>query len=578
MKNLLFFLYILSSFGLFATDDKEGNFRATEYGLLPDKNYSLQQVLDNQDLPFVKNDTLHPDKNNSYWVRIFFTPFDPKSNEYYLTVNPAIDNTIYYLDPRTQKWESNQSGFFISNGNRHKGLAFLANGDSINCIYVHINLHDFAGQRSSFVPAFTALKADHVDDKENFMLATWLIVLFIICIYIFNIIVDFIVVREKTHIYYLVVLAGCILYVTAFHRFPNLLFDFRMLRYNIVSADMFYSYELSDFLSQISLMTITTGYTYLTSNFLKLAINLPFWDRLLKRMLFCYLACCSLFQVSILFTPLVFISEFNLISNLFIASIFLLLFVISVVSFRKRNKHAKLFLIANAIPFIIVIGSALYLTLYNYNSYNMLLLPYFGIISFSITFSVALAFRNRNIQNELKLKEIEAKTLSIENEKTLLQNELLFSKNKEIETRLSLEKIETENLQLKLDLKNREMVSSAINISQKNETFEKIKKQLDGLSTDQSVSKESLEKVKSMIRNNIAVENTWENFKIHFEQIHPDFFSDLLKKHPNLTQNELKLSSYLKLNLTNKEIAAFQNIDPDSVKKAKMRLKKKLNL
>lgn len=55
-------------------------------------------------------------------------------------------------------------------------------------------------------------------------------------------------------------------------------------------------------------------------------------------------------------------------------------------------------------------------------------------------------------------------------------------------------------------------------------------------------------------------------------------FQDKLKEqYPNLTAYDLRLCTYLKANLSTKEIATLLNITPDSVKKAKHRLRKKIN-
>lgn len=56
-------------------------------------------------------------------------------------------------------------------------------------------------------------------------------------------------------------------------------------------------------------------------------------------------------------------------------------------------------------------------------------------------------------------------------------------------------------------------------------------------------------------------------------------FQDRLKaRYPRLTAYDLRLCTYLKANLATKEIAILLNITPDSVKKAKHRLRKKLEL
>jgi DNA-binding NarL/FixJ family response regulator len=56
-------------------------------------------------------------------------------------------------------------------------------------------------------------------------------------------------------------------------------------------------------------------------------------------------------------------------------------------------------------------------------------------------------------------------------------------------------------------------------------------------------------------------------------------FQERLKsRFPHLTAYDLRLCTYLKANLTTKEIATLLNITPDSVKKAKHRLRKKIDM
>ena len=57
-----------------------------------------------------------------------------------------------------------------------------------------------------------------------------------------------------------------------------------------------------------------------------------------------------------------------------------------------------------------------------------------------------------------------------------------------------------------------------------------------------------------------------------------NFRERLKREHPGLTAYDLRLCTYLKANLTTKEIATLLNITPDSVKKAKHRLRKKMSL
>ncbi|MFN5135490.1 MAG: helix-turn-helix transcriptional regulator, partial [Chitinophagaceae bacterium] len=57
-----------------------------------------------------------------------------------------------------------------------------------------------------------------------------------------------------------------------------------------------------------------------------------------------------------------------------------------------------------------------------------------------------------------------------------------------------------------------------------------------------------------------------------------DFVKQLKEVHPNLTGNELKLCTYLRMNLSTKEIAQLMNISVRGVEISRYRLRKKLGL
>lgn len=72
--------------------------------------------------------------------------------------------------------------------------------------------------------------------------------------------------------------------------------------------------------------------------------------------------------------------------------------------------------------------------------------------------------------------------------------------------------------------------------------------------------------------------NEWSlvknNFHIHF----PEFYSKLLKINPSLSELELRYATYIKMGLSNAEIATLLNINVQSVATFKYRLKNRLNL
>ena len=66
----------------------------------------------------------------------------------------------------------------------------------------------------------------------------------------------------------------------------------------------------------------------------------------------------------------------------------------------------------------------------------------------------------------------------------------------------------------------------------------------------------------------------WDNVN----EINEDFFSKLQLEFPKLSKSDIELCSLVHLNLSNKEIAVIKGYEAESAKKAKSRLKKKLNL
>ncbi len=73
-------------------------------------------------------------------------------------------------------------------------------------------------------------------------------------------------------------------------------------------------------------------------------------------------------------------------------------------------------------------------------------------------------------------------------------------------------------------------------------------------------------------------QSNWQEFEILFEQVHSDFYKSLNENFPDLTPNERKLCAFLKLNMTSKDISSITFQTTESLKKARFRLRKKLNI
>jgi len=153
-----------------------------------------------------------------------------------------------------------------------------------------------------------------------------------------------------------------------------------------------------------------------------------------------------------------------------------------------------------------------------------------------------------------------------------LENQIIHAETMHQKTR-------NEQLQQKLEANQRELASSTMYIVQKNEMLVKLKDQIKELKKQYPDNKhKGLQDIESTVQNSLHLEDGWEKFKLHFEQVHPDFFEELKAKHPTLTKNEIRLCAYFHINLSTKEIASLLNIDPASVRRAKTRLYKKMGI
>jgi len=128
--------------------------------------------------------------------------------------------------------------------------------------------------------------------------------------------------------------------------------------------------------------------------------------------------------------------------------------------------------------------------------------------------------------------------------------------------------------------KDRELVSSLIEIAQKNEMVLYLRKNLSVIRatlpapTQKKVS-DMLQKIDEHQRRQVF---NWEDFKFHFEKVHQGFFTRLQGKYPGLTVKDQRLCAYIHLGLSTKDIAGLINITPESAEIARIRLRKKLDL
>ena len=145
-----------------------------------------------------------------------------------------------------------------------------------------------------------------------------------------------------------------------------------------------------------------------------------------------------------------------------------------------------------------------------------------------------------------------------------------FDLQKEKNRRLNLEK---DKINEELKLKKRELFSKVNFISQRNDYLNNLKDKLDGDLTNTK----NLINVKREIRNISSSEKAYNEFDKMFSQVYTEFYKKL-NKVAKLSQTDLRLASYIKMNHTNYEISRISGISLRTVESQRYRLSKKLNL
>lgn len=133
--------------------------------------------------------------------------------------------------------------------------------------------------------------------------------------------------------------------------------------------------------------------------------------------------------------------------------------------------------------------------------------------------------------------------------------------------------------------KNKELAAKLLQIQEQNSILEEVKKQISDVLTGLHSLKDKvlidnihqLSETKKYLEKTIEKEYDWENFQQQLEQIHPEFLQNL-KQYQDLNTHEIRFLTYLYLQISDKEIAAILNINYQSVRAYKSRLKKKLNI
>ncbi len=194
------------------------------------------------------------------------------------------------------------------------------------------------------------------------------------------------------------------------------------------------------------------------------------------------------------------------------------------------------------------------------------------MVVFSAVFIIIVAF---SLFITWKYYRSKAKTRELANARLIAeiseQKERELRKQVEEKARAEKQELENDRLEEELAVKQRELAMYTQRLVEKNQKLQ----ELLSLVQEQKPINRQLE---GLIKQELTQDEEWDSYQQVFEQVHPGFFNRLSQHYPQLTQNDLRYAAYVKMGLSSKEIASVLNINAESLKKTRYRIRQKINL
>lgn len=160
-----------------------------------------------------------------------------------------------------------------------------------------------------------------------------------------------------------------------------------------------------------------------------------------------------------------------------------------------------------------------------------------------------------------------------------LQQARFAEKEEEQETRIA--NLEQDKLKLELEHKTQEMANLLITLSSKHETLLSFKAELKKLYANfhgEAADRKQILALQTRINTALQAEDVMERIEKEFDLVHNNFIKQLRQTYPDLSRNELMMCMYIRMNLSNKEIAPLMNMSTRGVETLRYRMRRKMGL
>lgn len=144
--------------------------------------------------------------------------------------------------------------------------------------------------------------------------------------------------------------------------------------------------------------------------------------------------------------------------------------------------------------------------------------------------------------------------------------------------RLMEKQVESERNRLELERQSRKLAASTIEMEDKVNALRAIRGMVAEAVDRHEIDSGLGSRIRAQLKAHLDADVGWGTFRQAFEQVYPSFFTRLKERHPVLTDYDVRLCAYIVAGADNKQISMLLNILPESLKKSRTRLRKKLGI
>ena len=132
--------------------------------------------------------------------------------------------------------------------------------------------------------------------------------------------------------------------------------------------------------------------------------------------------------------------------------------------------------------------------------------------------------------------------------------------------------------EMELERTRRKMMVSFLSIEEKDKVLDSLREELSGVRGEKKLEEGKARSLETSIKVHLSSRETEDAYMKMMDVVNPGFVERLKERCPDLADSYVKLASYIIMGMDNKRIAKHMMIKPESVRQARWRLSRRLNV